>query len=332
MTAQAHYFKLGLFVITGVALVVAGVVVLGAGALFTENVSIETATTDSVDGLDVGAAVKYQGVLIGKVSKIEMAFWRHQSSDPAIQTEIQRYIVIDMQIRRDQLRAKSSEEMETNLKRAIDAGMRMRISSSGLTGPNFMEATFLNSEQYPAQQLPWTPEGLFVPIAPSRMTQIASGVEEIINKLRKADIDKLIIDTHRLINDADAEVVSLRTRDISGRLRAILNNPRVDQTIANIQDTTARLREIMNDPKVKAILNNLNEASAATGPAAVELHRLLLSLDQLLAGQREDLNGIVVSLRRLLENAEALLEDAKSNPSRVLFGEPPPHIKAGGQQ
>jgi hypothetical protein len=38
------------------------------------------------------------------------------------------------------------------------------------------------------------------------------------------------------------------------------------------------------------------------------------------------LETIITELRNLLQNGDAVMEDAKNNPSRLLFGQPPPRI------
>src|SRR4051812_21804172 len=139
MNSDTGFFKLGLFVVTGVALIVAGIVIFGAGALREDAVAFETATTDSVDGLTVGAPVKYAGVTVGKVSAIEMTFWRHRDATPEEIAKIRRYVTVEMQIRREMLPAKNEEQLKKNLETNIERGFRVRMASSGLTGPPFLE-------------------------------------------------------------------------------------------------------------------------------------------------------------------------------------------------
>lgn len=62
MSAQANYFKLGIFVIVAVTLLCAGVVVLGGAKLFERTFVIETYMTESVEGIAKGSAVKYRGI------------------------------------------------------------------------------------------------------------------------------------------------------------------------------------------------------------------------------------------------------------------------------
>ena len=64
-------------------------------------------------------------------------------------------------------------------------------------------------------------------------------------------------------------------------------------------------------------------------PAALELRKLLKRLDNLFATQQQDVQAIIRALRDIVENVEMLSEDAKDNPARLLFGEPPPRQKPG---
>ena len=67
MSAQANYYKIGLFVVIAIVLTIGFVVVLGAGSLFQKTIIVETYINGSVQGLTVGSPVKFRGVPIGKV-------------------------------------------------------------------------------------------------------------------------------------------------------------------------------------------------------------------------------------------------------------------------
>ena len=56
---------------------------------------------------------------------------------------------------------------------------------------------------------------------------------------------------------------------------------------------------------------------------------MLRELSTLLSNQSQDIEAIIRGLRQVTENVEALSEDAKDNPSRLLFGDPPPRESKG---
>ena len=63
-------FKLGLFIILATIVFFAALFILGTMDRFKEKAHISTLVSESVQGLSVGSAVKYQGVPIGSVCEI----------------------------------------------------------------------------------------------------------------------------------------------------------------------------------------------------------------------------------------------------------------------
>jgi ABC-type transporter Mla subunit MlaD len=61
MSAEARYFRVGLFVFSGAAAITLAALVLGGGQLFQEKVGFETYFESSVQGLEVGSPVKMRG-------------------------------------------------------------------------------------------------------------------------------------------------------------------------------------------------------------------------------------------------------------------------------
>ena len=70
MSAEARYFRVGLFVLVGVALIGSCTVILGGRGLFKDPILLETYFDESVQGLEVGSPVKLRGVQLGTVSLV----------------------------------------------------------------------------------------------------------------------------------------------------------------------------------------------------------------------------------------------------------------------
>jgi len=65
--------------------------------------------------------------------------------------------------------------------------------------------------------------------------------------------------------------------------------------------------------------------------AAGDLRRLARQLETLVSEQQQDVQLIIAGLRRTFDNTTQLTDDARQNPSRLLFGEPPPRTNATGE-
>ena len=237
MARDISYFKLGLFVISGVALLVAGVIVFGAGAMFRETVTVETATPESVEGLDPGAAVKYQGVAVGKVSRIELAIWPYGTGDAKKDQAVGKYVVLQLALRRDMIPAGSVQEFQANLRTSVESGLRARIASSGLTGPAYIELVFLSPDQYPPPRIEWTPRHLYVPSAPSIMTQVVSGVQALADTLQKIRLADLVDHVDELVAQLSGTVADLQVPMLRDKAVALFDTA---------HDSTVRLKGILD--------------------------------------------------------------------------------------
>ena len=64
----------GAFVLGGLALAVAAIVLFGKFSLFTPNIKAAIVFQDSIAGLSIGAPVSFRGVRVGAVESIDINF------------------------------------------------------------------------------------------------------------------------------------------------------------------------------------------------------------------------------------------------------------------
>ena len=93
MSAQANFFKLGLFVIGATIVLILLLLILGSGRWFQSKVTIETYLNESAQGLEVGSKVKYRGVVVGEVTKIGFTYTKYQLDKPM--ADRLRYVMIE---------------------------------------------------------------------------------------------------------------------------------------------------------------------------------------------------------------------------------------------
>ncbi len=185
-------------------------------------------------------------------------------------------------------------------------------------------------------------------------------IDELIEHL-----DVLAVDLDRSSKEADVAQLQEKTtalidemRDSNRRLKEILDNPAVNSTLDDLSKTAASFRKItgegesdlaqfvkdlpqlsqrlksaatqvdsiLADEETRRMLADLATTARSASPAAADLQRLARRLDTLISSQQQDLAAIVAGLRRAMQNAQGVSEDASSNPSRLLFGEPPPRV------
>jgi len=141
-----------------------------------------------------------------------------------------------------------------------------------------------------------------------------------------------------LLSDPRIEQIVSDVASVTGSLRGAVGDQEQDlaQFIRDLPQVTSRLKEVageverlLGDEQTKRMLANLSKASDSLPGAAEDIRLLARRLESLMAAQQQNLGAIIVALRQTIENAEALTEDARRNPSRLLFGDPPPRLAPG---
>jgi phospholipid/cholesterol/gamma-HCH transport system substrate-binding protein/paraquat-inducible protein B len=334
-----RYFKLGLFILTAFGVLIATAITLGAGRMFAKSIALQTSFDESVAGLEVGAPVKHRGVTIGHVQSIR--FPREEGSGggsgaASRSAEPFEYIVVEMAIDPQVVSEISEGRLKPIIDRMVAAGLRARISQSGITGSAYVELNYLDPARYPINTAAPKTEPLFIPSAPGALNQVLDAVTDIATKLQRANLDQVVHHVDSLILHVDQSVQDLQVAELRTKTVAILDQ---------VQSASAKLRQILEDPKLAQVIADLPEISgrvrAVAGrvdellkngkldESAAHLKQTLAEADELLATQSESVRAILTDLRATMANARELTEDVKSNPSRLFFGQPPPHTPYG---
>ncbi len=337
----SRYFKLGLFVLVGVGLIVAGVIVLGAGAIFRKTVPAETLVYESVNGLDVGSAVKYRGVPIGKVTGIVFASAKYPSaaeaddggpgSGPTTRTTTPgragrdvRGILIEMSLSERAFPHENEREIVDTAKRMIRYGLRARVTPAGISGQSYIDFDILDPLDHPPPSISFKPDVLYVPSAPSTIGQVLDAAGQIASDLQRANLGRVVGHIDDLVTQATATAAELRQTVAANRDNLGKTLAELPETAARLRSTAARADEIVHDPRVEKAITGLSNAALSAPPALEDVRRLAHEAQELLAGETDDIRSVLTDLRRLASDGAALTDDARQNPSRLLFGKPPP--------
>ena len=342
MSQQAHYFKIGLFVVAATALAVIGIVVLGAGKWFEKSAMVETYFFESVQGLEVGAPVRLRGVRVGRVESIRLAKEEYGIIfDPKTDSFPFRGLVVVRMSVRPSIAINLKEEDETSLmKQAVDAGFRFRLASQGITGVLYIESEFLDPERYPPIEIAWTPNTPYIPSAPSTITELGADLRSITRKLEQVDIDKIaknldtmITSVTRLVNDVQGEQLATEIKQVMAELRGsvqdarrVLGSPDLDKALKDSSAAMADIRRTAADLSYTA--KDMRQAMTKLPEITTRLNASLRRIDALLASKGETIDDLLENLRSVSEELTYLTKAVEHYPSQVLFGEPPTRSQA----
>jgi ABC-type transporter Mla subunit MlaD len=302
MSRKANYYRIGVFVIIGFVITAVGIVVFGAGRFFRTKTLQETYFNQSVQGLEVGAPVKIQGVQVGAVKEISFVFNYYKTNYTYVLVRFEVYpeLVGEWKTLGGM---PTEEETEKILNDLIEKGLRLQLASSGLTGVGFLNFIYLDPKQYPPLKIDWEPEYFSIPSAPGTITVVTQAIENLTRKLEAIDVkgitdnvNQVLVNTNKAIEDAQIAVVS---RDIQ-------------RVFGSFHTSSKNLNSIMESKEVRQSLKDLSEALANINTTSGEFPT--------------EVEQILENIKQTSENISELTETAKRYPSWVLFGNPPPRL------
>ena len=332
MRSSALYLRVGLLVLVGLLLATGFVVFLLGKRSGGPMVTLETYSRESVQGLDVGAPVRYRGVPIGRVLEIGLASAEYRRPEGAAHTEAFQLVVIRFAV--DPARIGEVPTAEE----AIAMGLRARISSQGITGVNYLELDFVNPDRFPLVSVPWTPRYPFVPAIPSTVAQMRGAAEMLVERLTQMPIEQIVTDMASLIgglsrqaNDGDLATTLRNLAQIAAQLRVVMDSGALEALLAEAREAAVGARGVASAPELREAITNVaaaaNELRRTTQrlPATIDgMERTLRTGRHATTDIHSELVPILADLRATTASLRATAESLRASPSQSIFGAPPP--------
>ena len=342
MSAQANFFKLGLFVIGATVVLVLLLLILGSGRWFQSKVAIETYLNESAQGLDVGSKVKYRGVVVGEVTKIGFTYTKYQLDKPM--AERLRYVMIEALLLPRLIGGRASGDITRpeTARMEIDKGLRVRLAPQGITGTNYLEIDYVDPKTNPELPISWEPDNLYIPSAQSTVTQFIGTASDILARFQRLDLEGMLTNLNRLLittNNRIEAIDSAKLSQSTSRVLDKLDKLPMEQIgkdaaalLADLRVTNQRLSAMLDDPAIKRLPTDADAAAVALkrvlddpnfAKSLSHLQSTLARLDRLTGGGETDLKRTLDNLRQITDNLRDLTENAKHYPSQLILGAPP---------
>ena len=325
-------FSVGLLVITGLVLAVGFVLFLTRDRVTARDALFETYLRESVQGLEVGSAVRYRGVSVGRVTEISLASaeYRRPEGQPfagAFQLVVARFAL-------NLSRVGDIPRTED----AVAQGLRARLASQGITGVVYIELDFVDPMRSPVPQLPWTPRFDFIPATPSTVAQAQSTLEQVMRQLQDVDIaafvgnlDGLLTDLRGLAQGVNLEPTMAEAQELIRELRNAVTASDVPGLMEDLRATTMATRGILQGDELRTTLAALTETTAALRETTQRLPATITQIQATLRAARgtttdlqAELAPILRDLRSTTTNLRETTEALRRSPSQTLLGAPPP--------
>lgn len=321
MAKRANPTVVGGFVIGAVALVVAAVLVVGSGKFFGGKHQFICFFRGNVNGLKVGAPVKFRGVPIGSVVQVRINLPGVPVSEVISRARsgtLQLPVVIELDENQFiGLGGRRKILIPSELNRLIEAGLRARLSTESLlTGLLYVDLDFYPDTPTHLLLKPGQTQYLEIPSVPTQFEVIQDAALRALARLDKIDFPGLIL-------SIKGAALSIRNLAQSEELKSAIAS--LNSTLVNLQETSRSARAGLDDMRanLKPLMVSLKNTSDQAALAMDQTRTTLLSLQQSLNPDSPAMYNLSVAAANLAQASRAvrdLANQLQRNPSVLIRG------------
>ena len=313
---------IGAFVLGALALVVIAVLILGSGRLFLHSTEFVLYFDSSVNGLRVGAPVKFKGVEIGAVKSILLQLGADMS--------VQRIPVI-IRIDAEKITQRGGTGAALNNpevgKALIDQGLRGQLQMESLLtgllyiGLDFFPDTPANFVQSPQN----THQYQEIPTIPSIFEKAQDAASRIVTKLEEIDFTGLVGSLEQTSKGINTMVSSPELKASLQSLQKTL--PKIEEAIVTIRNAATTIEQ-----NVTRLSSDFQQTSTETraalkqvGETMKQAEATLTNVQGLIYPDSPTFFELTRSLREVSAAARSLRQLAnylERNPRALIFGKP----------
>ena len=322
-TGMGRQTAIGAFVLGGVALALAAIVLFGQSHFLSPTLRAAIVFQDSISGLSVGAPVTFRGVRVGSVASLVVAF------DPKNQAA---YIPVTLELEPERVVLTSRNGGDAiGLPQLIEMGLRAELNvQSFVTGQSEIDLEF-----DPASPAVLHPDITALPEIPTRK----STIQKMQAQLSQLPLRELIENTsatmqslralsEKLNRDLPPLIESLRALSDQSAGTVVLAGKALTDMRGQLDGTLADISRLANTGTLLLYQRGaeLRTVLASSNQAVLQARDLLADLKGLTSERGADRANIDSALRDLAAATAALrglAADVERNPQLLLTGRRP---------
>lgn len=296
MESKTNYTIVGVLVLVLAGALVAAALWLSVGFNQKEYSFYTVYLSESVAGLNQESPVKYNGVQVGFVKKIEL-----NTNDP-------RQVEITLSIERDI---------------PITTSTTATLISQGITGVTYVGLVAGSSDLTPLKKMADEPYPV-IPARPSLFNQLDTIIKEV-----SENVNKVSLQTQRVFNEENALAVKHSLENMERFSAVIANNSdHIERSLKSADVFLANMSQISKEfPKL------LNELTSSITKASNNMSKTMTSgkntLDQMSEQTIPSATILLQRLNAISANLEKVSNELRQNPSIVIRGTKPPQPGPG---
>ncbi len=315
MTESRKPFFIGAFLLGGIALLAAGLLLLSRDSLLTKPMEYVVYFTGALDGLDVGADVTYRGVKVGNVRQINLSY------DRALNDVV---MPVTIRINAESARSKSTDGgFDRSINRLVERGLGAQLQTpSFLTGKAIVALDFFPDQEGYIRD-PHEIDLPAIPTVPSKIDQVADVLRDLVEGLKEMPMKETLEAANKTLLAFERLASAPETQAGIQSLSVSLNNfekisqqlqQRLPGMLDNVHNGSVELKDALSDVRYAAqsardalqqMDGMVSEGRRSIGPQSELQYELLQSL--------QDLGRASKALQRTAESLE-------QQPQSIIFG------------
>jgi hypothetical protein len=230
--------------------------------------------------------------------------------------------VVVFELREDVIPVPSGETKERMIRAAVKRGLRARLKAQGITGTSILSIEFVNPDENPPAEVPWTPKHIYIPSAPGQFGELLSSVEKSLHNLEHLDFAGINL---LLQNDLKS---AGKVLDHAGQIDFGALSTNANGLLTELRGSNVKLKSLIEDTDDTVKKMKLEKLSQDVDALVGQLRGTLSSLQPGLANIDFDaLNQTLANARRTIGDMDQVLLELKAYPSGFIFGKPPAAIQ-----
>ena len=319
--------------VSALAIAIVALAAFGAAKVFQKTESAICYFKDSVNGLEVGAPVKYKGVTIGKVDDI-LIFPSPRNPRKSL---IAAKLSIDTTtIKKRSLGSEKVKDPKAQLEKQIQDGLRAKLNfQSIVTGMLYVELDYLDEiKPYAPHNIAGDESLTEIPVEESGISDTIKMTENMIKEVAQIDFKGISENLNTLLKTSNEKIAQLDVAQINKNLvqtlesaNAVMAQAKSQNLPAELKSTLARANEMLESSQ-KSISGLSAEAQKTLQSANAVMenaNRLIESANAIVSPDSPFLYDISIFLKNLSSTANSiktLADFLDRNPSALLTGRP----------
>ena len=320
MSKKINTTSIGLFIVSGVALGVIGLLLFSSSKMFSKTKDIIAYFDDSLNGLNEGAPVKFRGVTVGSVKRVMVQF-NQATNDYAMPVILE----LEEKLLRERMPMLDYSFSEEGMAQRVKHGLRATLQTESLvTGVLYVGV----------DMDPTAPPPVFHQLEkryPEMPTE-PTATQQLFKNLASLDIKSLQTNLNGLVTRLDTTVGDLKMSDINAGVTNLLasvnrlvTDPDITNALAALRPTLDQYRELGTKvtSEIDPLVNNVTNTLAEANRTLAQFRGAGENLKSMLAPDSPIRNNLDLALQQLsgtIQSLSDLLEFLKQHPNALITG------------